>query len=76
MLVFLGGNPVGGPLMGWLGEINGRAPIIIGGAVSMIVTITAWIILTRRGDIARPRLRRRPDAARAEVAPEPADIAG
>lgn len=58
MLVFLGGNPVGGPLMGWLGEINGRAPIIIGGAVSMIVTITAWIILVRRGDIAKPRLRR------------------
>ncbi|WP_086662655.1 MFS transporter [Lentzea kentuckyensis] len=58
MLVFLGGNPVGGPLMGWLGEINGRAPIIIGGAVSMIVTITAWIILVRRGDIAKPSLRK------------------
>lgn len=58
MLVFLGGNPVGGPLMGWLGEVNGRAPIIIGGAVSMIVTITAWIILVRRGDIAKPSLRK------------------
>ncbi|WP_112270259.1 MFS transporter [Lentzea terrae] len=59
MLVFLGGNPVGGPLMGWLGEINGRAPIIVGGVVSVLVTVTAWIILVRRGDIGKPRLRRR-----------------
>ena len=59
MLVFLGGNPVGGPLMGWLGEINGRAPIVIGGVVSVLVTVTAWIILVRRGDIGKPRLRRR-----------------
>ena len=73
MLVFLGGNPVGGPLMGWLGEINGRAPIIIGGAVSMLVTITAWIILVRRGDIAKPSLRRRKqqpaELSRAELQP-------
>ena len=71
MLVFLGGNPVGGPLMGWLGEINGRAPIIIGGAVSMIVTITAWIILIRRGDIAKPRLRKQ---KRKPEEPSPAEL--
>jgi len=66
MLVFLGGNPVGGPLMGWLGEINGRAPIVIGGVVSVLVTVAAWIILVRRGDIPKPRLgRQRP----AEVTP-------
>ncbi|GAB2873307.1 MFS transporter [Lentzea nigeriaca] len=67
MLVFLGGNPVGGPLMGWLGEINGRAPIIVGGAVSMLVTITAWIILMRRGDI--PPLRKKPDESAAPSSP-------
>lgn len=54
MLVFLGGNPVGGPLMGWLGEINGRAPIVVGGVVSVVVTVTAWVILLRRGDVAWP----------------------
>ncbi|MGW6447693.1 MFS transporter [Lentzea sp. NPDC055074] len=73
MLVFLGGNPVGGPLMGWLGEVNGRAPIIIGGAVSMLVTITAWIILVKRGDIGKPRLRRRRTQPPAEALPEPAE---
>lgn len=75
MLVFLGGNPVGGPLMGWLGEINGRAPIIIGGAVSMLVTITAWIILVRRGDIAKPRLRRQARPEPTTTAQEPAEVA-
>lgn len=74
MLVFLGGNPVGGPLMGWLGELNGRAPIVVGGAASAIVAITAWIILVRRGDIAKPRLRRRRQTS-AEPLPEPAEVA-
>jgi MFS family permease len=73
MLVFLGGNPVGGPLMGWLGEINGRAPVIVGGAVSMLVTITAWIILVRRGDIAKPSLRKQKqeqeESSRTELQP-------
>jgi MFS family permease len=54
MLVFLGGNPVGGPLMGWLGEINGRAPVIVGGVVSVVVTVTAWVVLVRRGDVTWP----------------------
>ncbi|WP_434451276.1 MFS transporter [Lentzea sp. E54] len=74
MLVFLGGNPVGGPLMGWLGELNGRAPIVVGGAASAIVAITAWIILVRRGDIGKPRLRRRKQTS-AEPRPEPAEVA-
>ncbi len=54
MLVFLGGNPVGGPLMGWLGEVNGRAPVIVGGVLSVVVTVTAWVILVRRGDVTWP----------------------
>ncbi|MCG8924252.1 MFS transporter [Lentzea sp. CC55] len=76
MLVFLGGNPVGGPLMGWLGEINGRAPIIIGGAVSTVVTITAWIILMRRGDIGKPRLRRRKQTEAGSAPQERAELPG
>ncbi|TWP50045.1 MFS transporter [Lentzea tibetensis] len=56
MLVFLGGNPVGGPLMGWLGEhVHGRAPIVIGGVVSVLVAVVAWVILLRRGDVRLPR---------------------
>ncbi|MEU7475371.1 MFS transporter [Lentzea sp. NPDC042327] len=75
MLVFLGGNPVGGPLMGWLGEVNGRAPIIVGGVLSVLVTVTAWVILVRRGDIGRPRLRRRGPAREGTPAAEAADVA-
>ncbi|WP_285751443.1 MFS transporter [Lentzea sp. NBRC 105346] len=54
MLVFLGGNPIGGPLMGWLGEhVHGRAPIVVGGIVSVVVALVAWVILRRRGDLPR-----------------------
>lgn len=73
MLVFLGGNPVGGPLMGWLGEINGRAPIVIGGVVSVLVTVAAWIILVRRGDIPKPRLRRQRPAEVTPAELQPSD---
>lgn len=73
MLVFLGGNPVGGPLMGWLGEINGRAPIVVGGVASVLVAVTAWIILVRRGDIPRPRLRRQRPAEVTPAELQPSD---
>jgi sugar phosphate isomerase/epimerase/predicted MFS family arabinose efflux permease len=34
MLVFLGANPVGGPLMGWLAaNFTGRSPLVVGGVV-------------------------------------------
>lgn len=37
MLLFLGGTPLGGPLIGWLAaEYGGRAPIVIGGALSFV----------------------------------------
>lgn len=35
MIVFVGGTPVGGPLVGWLAaEFGGRAPIVLGGLAS------------------------------------------
>ncbi len=64
MLVFLGGTPVGGPVMGWLAEhFTARAPIVFGGAVSIVVAVVGGIVLARRGGITLPayrlRLRRR-----------------
>jgi MFS family permease len=67
MLVFLGGNPIGGPLTGWLADaFGGRAPFIAGGIVSLVATIACALILMRRADISlRSLLRRRtvPDPA-------------
>jgi hypothetical protein len=49
MLLFLGGNPIGGPLMGWIAEvINGRAPIVVGGAVTVGAAVVCAVVLGRR----------------------------
>lgn len=37
LLLFLGGTPLGGPLIGWLAaEFGGRAPIVVGGVLSLV----------------------------------------
>jgi MFS family permease len=70
MLVFLGGNPIGGPMTGWLAaEFGGRSPFVIGGIVATVCAAVCGIVLARRSDPetrerTRPRwpIRRRPAA--------------
>ncbi len=46
MLLFLGGNPVGAPLMGWIAEaVHGRAPIVVGGAVTVLGALACAAVL-------------------------------
>ena len=48
MLVFLGGTPVGAPLLGWLGQVyGGRAPTLVGGAVSVLAVLVLVVALRR-----------------------------
>jgi MFS family permease len=55
MLVFLGGNPIGGPLTGWLAkEFGPRSPLIIGGVVAVCAALGCAIVVLRRS--------RRPEA--------------
>jgi MFS family permease len=50
MLVFLGGNPIAGPLTGWLAEaFGGRSPFVFGGVVSALAAVVCGLILARRG---------------------------
>ncbi|MEV8438502.1 MFS transporter [Actinosynnema sp. NPDC051121] len=52
MLVFLGGNPLGGPVMGWLAEhFTGRAPLVVGGVVSIVAAVVGGLVLARRGGL-------------------------
>jgi MFS family permease len=68
MLVFVGGNPVGAPMTGWLAaEFGGRSPFVVGGVIAALSAIACGVVLARRGgvqlrDRIRPRwvLRRRP----------------
>jgi MFS family permease len=54
MLVFIGGNPVGAPMVGWLAaQFGGRSPFVIGGAIAAISAVVCGIVLARRGGLAR-----------------------
>lgn len=56
MLVFLGGTPLGAPLLGWLGEVlGGRMPLLAGGAVTVVsVLVVGLVLLWRRRSATRP----------------------
>jgi len=50
MLLFVGGTPIGGPLVGWLAaEYGGRAPIVLGGVVTVVAAATCGLLLARAG---------------------------
>ncbi|WP_199431333.1 MFS transporter [Qaidamihabitans albus] len=49
VLVLIGGNPVGGPLTGWLADVfGGRSPFYVGGAVSILAAAVCALVLLRR----------------------------
>ncbi|WP_308282558.1 MFS transporter [Pseudonocardia nigra] len=49
MLLFLGGTPVGAPLLGLLAErLGGRAPLVLGGCVTVVAVLVVGLVLARR----------------------------
>jgi predicted MFS family arabinose efflux permease len=49
MLVFLGGNPIGGPMTGWLAEeFGGRSPFLVGGVISVLAAVGCAAVLRLR----------------------------
>jgi len=48
MFIFFGGNPIGGPLSGWLAaELGGRSPLLIGGAVAALAAVGCALLYRR-----------------------------
>jgi MFS family permease len=48
MLCFLGGTPIGSPLLGWLAEVTDpRAPLIAGGVISAASVVVCGLMLMR-----------------------------
>ncbi len=74
VLVFLGGTPVGAPLIGWLAETYGaRWSLIGGGLISAGATLlVAWALLRARRLRVVTRLRSRPHVYVERLAEEPA----
>jgi predicted MFS family arabinose efflux permease len=55
MLVFLGGNPVGGPMTGWLAEqFGGRSPFVVGGFISVLAALGCALALKMYGGRVAP----------------------
>ena len=83
--VFMGGTPIGAPLIGWVGEhLGARWTIGFGGAVSLIAGLVAWVLLPRvvvndsscSNPYAGERARRRDDRAPGNPDPGPTAHAG
>jgi len=65
-LAWLGSTPIGGPIIGWAGQVAGaRWALVIGGLATLICGILALPALTR---IDRPATDRRPLAHQATEA--------
>jgi MFS family permease len=76
LLVFMGGTPLGAPLIGWIGQAAGpRWSLILGGLASLIAAIVAAAYLARREHVrVEPHLlRRRPHVHVYSVVPDTED---
>jgi MFS family permease len=52
MFVFMGTNPMGAPLIGWMGEQFGpRMSIVLGGLVSLLAAAVAGVLAAPRGTL-------------------------
>ena len=72
MLVFIGGNPIGAPMTGWMAaEFGGRSPFIVGGAIAALSALTCGLMLAyrRRAPVRerRAQLALEPELARVEA---------
>ncbi|GAA3219683.1 MFS transporter [Pseudonocardia petroleophila] len=61
ILLFLGGTPVGAPLLGMLAESwGGRSPLVLGGIVTVVSVLVVTLVLVRRAGGPRSLLRPEP----------------
>ncbi|PPK70510.1 MFS transporter [Actinokineospora auranticolor] len=55
MLVFVGGNPLGAPMVGWMADQWGaRSPFVVGGAIAALTAVVCGAVLLRRGGVELP----------------------
>jgi MFS family permease len=52
MAIFMGGTPLGAPILGWVAEaFGGRWTLIGGGALTIVGTLLATLLFTRRNGL-------------------------
>ena len=74
-VAFMGSAPIGGPLVGWIGQVaNPRVALAMGGASAVLTGIAAWRSLTKKATPASPAYRtspRQPAPAQPQPASQP-----
>jgi MFS family permease len=59
MMIFMGGTPLGAPIVGWVGETFGaRWTLIGGGALTVLGTLLAVLLFSRSQGLITPESRR------------------
>ena len=52
MMVFVGGTPIGGPIMGWITDTFGaRVGFLSGGVISAVIAVVVGLALARAGGL-------------------------
>jgi MFS family permease len=52
IMVLIGGQAIGGPMLGWLSEhINPHAALLVAGGVPVLAAVTVGVILARKGSL-------------------------
>ena len=73
MMIFMGGTPVGAPIVGWIGETFGARWTLIGGGLGTIVgVVVAAALFARTQGMLDPEVNERPRLRRRGRQPEPA----
>ncbi|MEW2545903.1 MFS transporter [Streptomyces sp. NPDC047002] len=71
MMVFVGGTPIGGPLLGWVTDTFGaRAGFAAGGAVTLVAALVVGFVLVKVVGV-RPRMGVRNGLPYVELVPRP-----
>ncbi len=61
MMIFMGGTPLGSPIVGWIGEVMGaRWTLILGGGITVLGTLLAVAVFSRTQGLLDPEINDRP----------------
>jgi MFS family permease len=72
LMVFMGGTPIGSPIVGWVGQTFGaRWTLVGGGAATLLGTLLAVVVFSR----AQGLIGRRPRTTEEPAVPSDADVA-